>query len=48
VTALSGYAGGDLPVVFSIILNQSTAPKADQRRAMDQMAMLLARLKACP
>jgi serine-type D-Ala-D-Ala carboxypeptidase/endopeptidase (penicillin-binding protein 4) len=48
VTALSGYASGDLPVVFSVILNQSTAPKADQRRAIDAMARLLSRLQSCP
>jgi serine-type D-Ala-D-Ala carboxypeptidase/endopeptidase (penicillin-binding protein 4) len=49
VTALSGYvdAPNYQPIVFSIIVNQSDQTSAPLRQAVDEMVVLLTRLKRC-
>jgi serine-type D-Ala-D-Ala carboxypeptidase/endopeptidase (penicillin-binding protein 4) len=49
VTSLSGYLQppGYHPIVFSLLLNQSTVSSADQRAAIDAIVRLLTQLKSC-
>ncbi len=49
VTALSGYVSppGYEPLVFSIIVNQSDLPGSTQRKAIDDIVLLLTRLRRC-
>ncbi|MBW4496963.1 MAG: D-alanyl-D-alanine carboxypeptidase/D-alanyl-D-alanine-endopeptidase [Oscillatoria princeps RMCB-10] len=49
VLALSGYVTPPdyQPLVFSIVLNQSSQPLGTQRQAIDQIVLLLARLQNC-
>jgi serine-type D-Ala-D-Ala carboxypeptidase/endopeptidase (penicillin-binding protein 4) len=47
--ALSGYVQPPnySPLAFSLILNHSSAPKAEAREAIDQIVVLLTRLRSC-
>jgi serine-type D-Ala-D-Ala carboxypeptidase/endopeptidase (penicillin-binding protein 4) len=49
VVALSGYIAPPQyePLVFSILLNQSTLPTPEQRRSVDAIALLLTQLRRC-
>ncbi|WP_017721025.1 D-alanyl-D-alanine carboxypeptidase/D-alanyl-D-alanine endopeptidase [Kamptonema formosum] len=49
VSALSGYVTPPdyPPLVFSIVVNQSNQSPATQRQAIDQIVLLLARLRNC-
>jgi D-alanyl-D-alanine carboxypeptidase/D-alanyl-D-alanine-endopeptidase (penicillin-binding protein 4) len=49
VSALSGYLNipGYQPLVFSIIVNQSDQSFATLRQAIDEIVLLLTRLRAC-
>ena len=49
VSALSGYLNipGEQPLVFSIIVNQSDQSFATLREAIDEIVLLLTRLRAC-
>ncbi|MGV0024521.1 D-alanyl-D-alanine carboxypeptidase/D-alanyl-D-alanine endopeptidase [Phormidesmis priestleyi] len=49
VTALSGYLTppGYSPIVFSLIVNQSTNSATVQRDAIDEVVLLLTRLRSC-
>lgn len=49
VSALSGYLNGPnfAPLVFSIVVNQSDQSGAVLRQAIDEMILLLARLRSC-
>ncbi len=49
VSALSGYISPPQyqPLAFSILLNQSTLSAPAQRRAIDQIVLLLAQLRRC-
>jgi serine-type D-Ala-D-Ala carboxypeptidase/endopeptidase (penicillin-binding protein 4) len=50
VASLSGYLQPPhyRPIVFSLLLNQSTLPAAKNREAIDAIVQLLAQLKSCP
>ncbi|MFN7522419.1 MAG: D-alanyl-D-alanine carboxypeptidase, partial [Aphanizomenon sp.] len=49
ISALSGYinAPNYEPLVFSIMVNQSTQPGKVMRTAIDEIVVLLAQLKRC-
>ena len=49
VSALSGYLNSPNvpPLVFSILVNQSEQPGSVLHQAIDEIVLLLARLKAC-
>jgi D-alanyl-D-alanine carboxypeptidase/D-alanyl-D-alanine-endopeptidase (penicillin-binding protein 4) len=49
VAGLSGYISPKAyqPLAFSILLNHSLQPNAEQRSAIDQIVLLLAQLKRC-
>ncbi|MDY6785541.1 MAG: D-alanyl-D-alanine carboxypeptidase/D-alanyl-D-alanine-endopeptidase [Cyanobacteriota bacterium] len=49
VSALSGYleVGENRPWVFSIILNQTTEPTTEQRKAIDEIVLILSKVKSC-
>lgn len=49
VSALSGYLDGPnfQPLVFSIMVNQSDQPSPVLRQAIDQIVLLLTRLRSC-
>lgn len=49
VSALSGYLNiaGFQPLVFSIIVNQSSQSSTRQRQAIDEIILLLTRLRTC-
>jgi serine-type D-Ala-D-Ala carboxypeptidase/endopeptidase (penicillin-binding protein 4) len=50
VASLSGYLQPPhyRPIVFSLLLNQSTLPAAKNREAIDAIVQILAQLKSCP
>jgi D-alanyl-D-alanine carboxypeptidase/D-alanyl-D-alanine-endopeptidase (penicillin-binding protein 4) len=49
VSALSGYlnVSGYQPLVFSLMVNQSDQSPAIQRQAIDEIVLLLTRLRSC-
>jgi D-alanyl-D-alanine carboxypeptidase/D-alanyl-D-alanine-endopeptidase (penicillin-binding protein 4) len=49
VSALSGYLDvpGYQPLVFSIIVNQSDQPATTLRQGIDEIVLLLTRLRSC-
>ncbi|KGF72836.1 hypothetical protein DO97_03625 [Neosynechococcus sphagnicola sy1] len=50
VSSLSGYVlvPNAIPLVFSLMVNQSEQPTAAQRQALDEIVLLLTRLGSCP